>query len=102
MGVQSLELILRAKESEYLSTSEAVGIRLRLHTADEEPFLEDLGQSIGVGRSALVEAQFEEIRRIDFPRGNCFHGKGTDYKGFIYHTRYTLEVGNQNEIMIIK
>lgn len=90
---KKLELILRAKESEYVSTSESVGIRFRLHPFDEDPFPETHGQSVGVGRQAFILAANLEMSRLDFPKGTCFDGSPSELSfDYIYpRSRYTLE-----------
>ena len=49
-----LHIVLKSDENEYLPTSTVNGIRVTVHHADEDPFPEHNGVSIGVGREASI------------------------------------------------
>ncbi|VDO24334.1 unnamed protein product [Haemonchus placei] len=76
--------------SEYLPTTEAAGVRLTVHTIEEQPFPDSLGHSAPTGFVSSFGIKLKTMTRLPAPYGDCIQeGKDEDY---IYVTKqYSTE-----------
>ena len=97
-----LRVMLFVNASEYLPTSEAVGIRLAIHDKDDFPFPETFGYSAPTGyissfgmrfldfKTHSVSYRMSKMSRLPAPYGDCipadFMEENYIYKGYTYST----------------
>ncbi|GMR53554.1 hypothetical protein PMAYCL1PPCAC_23749, partial [Pristionchus mayeri] len=68
--------------SDYLPTTEAAGVRLTVHSSDEQPFPDTLGFSAPTGFVSSFGIRLKQMTRLPAPYGECTpHGKD---QNFIY------------------
>ncbi|KAK5975920.1 hypothetical protein GCK32_006768 [Trichostrongylus colubriformis] len=80
-----LRLELFVNISEYLPTTEAAGIRITVHTVEEQPFPDTLGYSAPTGFISSFGIKLKSMTRLPAPYGDCItQGKDED---FIYITK---------------
>ncbi|CAJ0944289.1 unnamed protein product, partial [Mesorhabditis belari] len=75
---------------EYMPTTEAAGVRLTVHSSDEQPFPDTLGYSAPTGFVSSFGIRMKHISRLPSPYGDCVKN-GKD-ENFIYTTKeYSTE-----------
>ncbi|CAD5222001.1 unnamed protein product [Bursaphelenchus xylophilus] len=85
-----LRVLVFVNTTEYLPTTEAVGIRLTIHDADEYPFPETAGYSAPTGYISSFGVQLARISRLPEPYGKCVPS-GVDQKYIYQGYKYSLE-----------
>ncbi|CAJ0601742.1 unnamed protein product [Cylicocyclus nassatus] len=84
-----LRVMLFVNASDYLPTSEAVGVRLTIHDKDEFPFPDTFGYSAPTGYISSFGMRMKKMSRLPAPYGDCIaEGATADYvyKGYKYST----------------
>ncbi|CAD5218834.1 unnamed protein product [Bursaphelenchus okinawaensis] len=66
-----LRLLLNVNQSDYLPTTEAVGVRLVVHEQDQEPFPDTFGYSAPTGFVSSFGLKTKVLHRLDAPYGKC-------------------------------
>ncbi|CAD5216048.1 unnamed protein product [Bursaphelenchus okinawaensis] len=85
-----LRVLVFVNTTEYLPTTEAVGVRLTIHDADEYPFPETSGYSAPTGYISSFGVQLARISRLPEPYGKCVPD-GVDQKYIYQGYKYSLE-----------
>ncbi|VDK43579.1 unnamed protein product [Anisakis simplex] len=85
-----LRLLVYVNASDYLPTTEAVGIRITIHDKDEYPFPDTFGYSAPTGYISSFGMKLKKMTRLPAPFGDCVpDGLTTSY---IYEDfRYSTE-----------
>ncbi|KAH7697981.1 CBN-ASIC-1 protein, partial [Aphelenchoides avenae] len=66
--------------SDYLPTTEAAGVRLTVHSPEEQPFPDTHGYSAPTGFVSSFGIRLKRVHRLPAPYGNCVEeGKDDDY-----------------------
>ncbi|KAK6751236.1 hypothetical protein RB195_002922 [Necator americanus] len=84
-----LRVMLFVNASDYLPTSEAVGVRLTIHDKDEFPFPDTFGYSAPTGYISSFGMRMKKMSRLPAPYGDCVAQGATSnyvYKGYTYST----------------
>ncbi|PIC20254.1 hypothetical protein B9Z55_025514 [Caenorhabditis nigoni] len=84
-----LRVMLFVNASDYLPTSEAVGIRLTIHDKDDFPFPDTFGYSAPTGYISSFGMRMKKMSRLPAPYGDCVEDGTTSnyiYKGYAYST----------------
>ncbi|EYB98347.1 hypothetical protein Y032_0132g1732 [Ancylostoma ceylanicum] len=84
-----LRVMLFVNASDYLPTSEAVGVRLTIHDKDEFPFPDTFGYSAPTGYISSFGMRMKKMSRLPAPYGDCIAEGATSnyvYKGYTYST----------------
>ncbi|KAI6229435.1 Degenerin mec-10 [Aphelenchoides besseyi] len=85
-----LRTLLYVNTSEYLPTTEAVGVRMAVHDQQDYPFPDTSGYSAPTGFVSSFGVRLTKIKRLPEPYGKCVidsQAKDYLYQGY----RYTLE-----------
>ncbi|KAE9419456.1 hypothetical protein Angca_002549, partial [Angiostrongylus cantonensis] len=77
-----LRLELFVNITEYLPTTEAAGVRLTVHSFEEQPFPDTLGHSAPTGFVSSFGIRMKSMFRLPLPYGDC-NDRGKD-EDFIY------------------
>ncbi|KAH7704778.1 degenerin unc-8 [Aphelenchoides avenae] len=75
--------------SEYLYTSSKAGTRVTLHKQNYAAFPNTDGYDVGVGSYVSIDVQYNEIKALSRPYGNCVPKDRTE--GMVYDGWYTYE-----------
>ncbi|CAI5455863.1 unnamed protein product [Caenorhabditis angaria] len=97
-----LRVMLFVNASDYLPTTEAVGIRLAIHDKNEFPFPDTFGYSAPTGFISSFGMRMKKMSRLPHPYGDCIDiQSGSDYiyKGFLYSTEGCYRTCFQNLII---
>ncbi|CAB3400023.1 unnamed protein product [Caenorhabditis bovis] len=84
-----LRVMLFVNASDYLPTSEAVGVRLTIHDQEEFPFPDTFGYSAPTGYISSFGMRMKKMSRLPAPYGDCVENGATSnyiYKGFAFST----------------
>ncbi|VDO99369.1 unnamed protein product [Heligmosomoides polygyrus] len=84
-----LRVMLFVNASDYLPTSEAVGVRLTIHDKEEFPFPDTFGYSAPTGYISSFGMRMKKMSRLPAPYGDCIAQGATSnyiYKGYAYST----------------
>ncbi|CAD6187406.1 unnamed protein product [Caenorhabditis auriculariae] len=84
-----LRVMLYVNASDYLPTSEAVGIRLTIHDKEDFPFPDTFGYSAPTGYISSFGMRMKKMSRLPAPYGDCIESGATSnyiYKGYAYST----------------
>ncbi|CAI4226049.1 unnamed protein product [Auanema sp. JU1783] len=84
-----LRVMLFVNASDYLPTSEAVGVRLTIHDQEEFPYPDTFGYSAPTGYISSFGMRMKKMSRLPAPYGDCVAEGATAnyiYKGFAYST----------------
>lgn len=87
--MHGLRVMLFVNASDYLPTSEAVGVRLTIHDKDEFPFPDTFGYSAPTGYISSFGMRMKKMSRLPAPYGDCIANAVTEnyiYKGYAYST----------------
>ncbi|KAH7705291.1 Degenerin mec-4 [Aphelenchoides avenae] len=84
-----LRLIAFSNVSEHLYTSSKAGMRVTLHKQNYTAFPNTEGYNVGVGSYVAIAVQYNAIKALPRPYGNCTPKDQTD--GFVYEGWYTYE-----------
>uniref|UniRef100_A0A8R1HXL4 Degenerin n=1 Tax=Caenorhabditis japonica TaxID=281687 RepID=A0A8R1HXL4_CAEJA len=84
-----LRVMLFVNASDYLPTSEAVGIRLTIHDKEDFPFPDTFGYSAPTGYISSFGMRMKKMSRLPAPYGDCVEDGTTSnyiYKGYAFST----------------
>ncbi|KAH7715641.1 degenerin unc-8 [Aphelenchoides avenae] len=84
-----LRLIAFSNVSEHLYTSSKAGMRVTLHKQNYAAFPNTEGYNVGVGSYVAIAVQYNAIKALPRPYGNCTPKEQTD--GMVYEGWYTYE-----------
>ncbi|XGW25236.1 hypothetical protein V3C99_006564 [Haemonchus contortus] len=87
--MHGLRVMLFVNASDYLPTSEAVGVRLTIHDKNEFPFPDTFGYSAPTGYISSFGMRMKKMSRLPAPYGDCIADGGTSnyiYTGYAYST----------------
>ncbi|PIO76593.1 Amiloride-sensitive sodium channel [Teladorsagia circumcincta] len=87
--MHGLRVMLFVNASDYLPTSEAVGVRLTIHDKDEFPFPDTFGYSAPTGYISSFGMRMKKMSRLPAPYGDCIAEGATSnyiYEGYAYST----------------
>uniref|UniRef100_A0AC34GTL3 Uncharacterized protein n=1 Tax=Panagrolaimus sp. ES5 TaxID=591445 RepID=A0AC34GTL3_9BILA len=84
-----LRILVYVNVTEYLSTTEAVGVRITVHDKDEYPFPDTFGYSAPTGYISSFGMKMTKMSRLPAPYGDCVPDGLTSnyiYSGYRYST----------------
>uniref|UniRef100_A0A914XEE3 Uncharacterized protein n=1 Tax=Plectus sambesii TaxID=2011161 RepID=A0A914XEE3_9BILA len=85
-----LRMLLYVNATEYLPTTEAVGVRLTIHDKDDFPFPDTFGYSAPTGYVSSFGMKLRRMSRLPAPYGDCvIDGKTSEY--IFQDYRYSTE-----------
>uniref|UniRef100_A0A7E4VU26 Degenerin unc-8 n=1 Tax=Panagrellus redivivus TaxID=6233 RepID=A0A7E4VU26_PANRE len=85
-----LRLMVYINASDYLPTTEAMGVRIVIHDQTELPFPEAFGYSAPVGALSSFGLSMREVKRLSAPYGDCVTDNEPLPSNYIY-PKYTYE-----------
>ncbi|VDN02451.1 unnamed protein product [Thelazia callipaeda] len=79
-----IRVLLFVNTTDYMSTSEAAGIRLAVHSQTDFPFPDTFGYSAPVGFASSFGLKKHVVQRLSAPYGDCQREKKTNSSVYIY------------------
>uniref|UniRef100_A0AC35U7H9 Degenerin mec-10 n=1 Tax=Rhabditophanes sp. KR3021 TaxID=114890 RepID=A0AC35U7H9_9BILA len=86
-----LRILVYVNASDYLATTEAVGVRITIHDKDEYPYPDTFGYNAPTGYISSFGMKLQKMNRLPAPFGDCVE-RSTKLDDYIYTDyRYSTE-----------